>query len=171
MEDIFTLLNQFNVYITIGLCILVFVLIILNISSLHSTKKLKKNYKKLMRGTSSENLEELINGYLNKVEQISEDAKEVKDIYGGIQAQVKTCIKNVAMVRYKAFDNVGSDLSFSLVMLDDNYDGIIITSIYGRGESVVYAKPINKGLSRYDLSDEEKNILKEVCEKEKDNDK
>ncbi|KHD34503.1 hypothetical protein NL50_16820 [Clostridium acetobutylicum] len=168
MEDVLKLLNQFNVYITIGLCALVIILIILNLSSMHSMKKLKRDYRKLMRGSNAENLEELINGYLDKVEKINEDSKQVRDIYEELQDQVKKCVKNVAMVRYKAFENIGSDLSFSLVLLDDNYDGIMLTSIYGRGESVVYAKPINKGLSRYDLSEEEKNILKEVCEKVND---
>jgi len=44
-------------------------------------------------------------------------------------------------------------------MLDGNNNGIVITSIYGRNESTTYAKPIDKGISRYDLSEEEEKVL------------
>jgi hypothetical protein len=57
---------------------------------------------------------------------------------------------------------VGSDLSFSIALLDGNQNGVIITSIYGRNESTTYAKPIDKGISRYDLSEEEKKVLGQV---------
>lgn len=60
---------------------------------------------------------------------------------------------------------MGSDLSFSIAMLNGNNDGIVLTGIYGRDESVVYAKPIDKGISRYDLSEEEEQVLLEACNK------
>ncbi|EQB3123730.1 DUF4446 family protein, partial [Clostridium botulinum] len=43
--------------------------------------------------------------------------------------------------------------------LDNDNSGVILTSIFGRNESTTYAKPIDKGISRYDLSDEEKQVL------------
>ena len=43
--------------------------------------------------------------------------------------------------------------------------GIIITGIYGRNESTTYAKPIDKGISRYELSEEEDHALKEAMDK------
>ena len=69
---------------------------------------------------------------------------------------MKKCVQKVSIIRYKAFEDVGSDLSFSIALLDENNDGIILTGIYGRNESTTYAKPIDKGISRYDLSEEEK---------------
>ena len=58
-------------------------------------------------------------------------------------------------MRYKAFEDVGSDLSFSVAILDSYNDGIILTGIYSRHDSVTYAKPVDKGISRYELSEEE----------------
>ena len=63
------------------------------------------------------------------------------------------------MKRYKAFEDIGSDLSYSIAMLDGNNNGVIITSIYSRNESITYAKPIDNGISRYDLSEEENSVL------------
>ena len=39
---------------------------------------------------------------------------------------------------------------------------LLLTSIYGRNESTTYAKPIDKGISRYDLSEEEKKVLEQA---------
>ena len=65
-------------------------------------------------------------------------------------------------MRYQAFEDVGSDLSFSIAILDGNNDGIMLTGIYGRQESTTYAKPIDKGISRYDLSEEEIAVINEA---------
>lgn len=73
----------------------------------------------------------------------------------------------VSIVRYRAFEDVGSDLSYSIALLDNNNNGVILTGIYGRNESTTYAKPIDKGLSRYELSDEEKYVLKDAMNKVK----
>jgi len=59
------------------------------------------------------------------------------------------------LVRYNAFDKTGSDLSFSLALLNDHADGFVLTSIFGREDSRVYAKPISGGKSGYTLSEEE----------------
>ena len=66
---------------------------------------------------------------------------------------------------YKAFEDIGSDLSFSIAMLDENNDGLILTGIFGREESTTYVKPVDKGISRYDLSEEELTVLNEAINK------
>ena len=56
-------------------------------------------------------------------------------------------------------------LMHSIALLDDNNDGVVLTGIYARYESTTYAKPIDKGISRYDLSEEEKYVLKDAMNK------
>lgn len=68
-------------------------------------------------------------------------------------------IKKVGMVRYNPFSGVGGDQSFSVVMLDGNNNGLVLTSLYAQDGSRIYAKPIKKGLSEYALSEEEKKAL------------
>lgn len=165
MQDFLQIFNSISDYIIMALVVIVIILFVLVISCMHSSSKLKKRYRKLMRGVEGENLEKIITTYMDKIDEVKEESKEVREIYNNIDERLKKSIQKVAIVRYKAFENVGSDLSFSLALLDDNDDGVIITSIYGRDESFTYAKPINKGLSRYDLSEEEKEVLKQVSSK------
>ena len=112
-----------------------------------------------MRGVNNKNLEEMVISYLDKIDGVKEENNIMKEKYEQITQELKTCVQKTSMVRYRAFDDVGSDLSFSIALLDGNNNGAILTSIYGRNESTTYAKSIDKGISRYELSQEESKVL------------
>lgn len=68
-------------------------------------------------------------------------------------------IRNVAMLRYDAFQDMGGRLSFSLALLDSAGDGVILSSINAHSETRTYAKVIEGGQSTHDLSPEERQAL------------
>ena len=162
MQSIFNFINSAQIYITLALMILVLILIIIIIITYTSLNKLENRYRKLMRGVNNKNLEDMVISYLDKIDEVKEENKVMKQMYEEINGKLKTCVQKTSMVRYKAFDDVGSDLSFSIALLDGNNNGVILTSIYGRNESTTYAKPIDKGISRYDLSEEENKVLEQA---------
>ncbi|EJP6473978.1 DUF4446 family protein [Clostridium sp. L74] len=159
MTNIIEFININSAFIIVALAAIMILLFIILIINMVSLKKLKQKYKKFMRGSSNKSIEELINGYLDKIDEVKEETEYVKEIYSTIDKRVKSCIQKVAIVRYRAFDDVGSDLSYSIAFLDNDNSGVILTSIFGRNESTTYAKPIDRGISRYELSDEEKQVL------------
>lgn len=165
MTNIIEFINVNSAFIIIGLTAIMILLFIILIITMISLKKLKEKYKKFMRGSNNKNIEELINDYLDKVDKAKEETEYVKEIYSTIDKRVKACIQKVAIVRYRAFDDVGSDLSYSIAFLDNDNSGVILTSIFGRNESTTYAKPIDKGISRYELSEEENHVLNEAINK------
>ena len=61
----------------------------------------------------------------------------------------------MGLIRYNAFKDVGSDLSFALALLDRNNDGIVLNGLFGSDSSNIFAKPIKEGKSKYQLSQEE----------------
>ena len=63
------------------------------------------------------------------------------------------------MIRYNAFKDTGSDLSFALALLNDANDGIILNGIYSREMSNIYAKQVRNGKCNNKLSDEENKAL------------
>ena len=69
------------------------------------------------------------------------------------------CVQKVAIVRYNAFHNVGSDQSFSVALLDSEDNGVVFSGIFGRDSSTTYAKPINAGMSDYVLTGEEEEAI------------
>ena len=69
------------------------------------------------------------------------------------------CIKKIGMVRYSAFKDTGSDLSFALALLNEKNDGVILNGIYSREMSNIYAKQVKEGKTNNKLSEEEDKAL------------
>jgi len=69
-------------------------------------------------------------------------------------------IRNVGIVRFDAFEDMGGRLSFAVALLDEEGSGVVLSSINGRQETRIYAKPIGRGESRINLSDEESEAIR-----------
>lgn len=165
MQDALNLIQGLEPYIIVGLGIITLILFILIIVLFKSLSRLEKRYRRVMRGVNNNNLEELVTNYLDKVDESLKLSQDIKTLYDDMDLKIKECVQKVAVTRYKAFEDIGSDLSFSIALLNDDNDGVILTGIYGRNESTTYAKPIDKGISRYDLSEEEMQVLNEAMNK------
>ncbi|GAB6168754.1 DUF4446 family protein [Clostridium carnis] len=165
MENVLNMINEYSSFIVIGLFIITILLFIIVIVLIKSVNKLEAKYRRMMRGINGKNLEELINTKLDEIDNALNNSNEALNECKVIKEEIKGCVNKVAIMRYKAFSDVGSDLSFSIAILDSYNDGIILTGIYARQESTTYAKPIDKGISRYDLSEEEIHVLNEAINK------
>jgi Protein of unknown function (DUF4446) len=64
-------------------------------------------------------------------------------------------LRHVAVVRYDAFGDVSGAQSWSLAILDDAGDGVVVTAINGREAARTYAKNVRAGKSDAALSPEE----------------
>jgi hypothetical protein len=72
-----------------------------------------------------------------------------------IAERLGCAVRHVGLVRFDALPGLAGMFSFSLALLDDARDGVVMTSIYGRSDSRLYAKPLAEGLSDIPLTDEE----------------
>ncbi|MGI6365713.1 MAG: DUF4446 family protein [Bacillota bacterium] len=119
-----------------------------------------KAYKKMTALVRGGNIEEHI---CNLEERFAEQQKLLESLGLSIEAvksELKSFPRHWHLVRYNAFDKTGSDLSFTLALLNDQMDGFVLTSIFGREDSRVYAKPLLGGKSQYALSQEEQQAIK-----------
>ena len=73
-------------------------------------------------------------------------------------------IQKVGVVRYNAFENTGSDLSFALALLDNKDNGIVLNGIFSRESSNLYAKPVISGKSSYSISEEEEKAIEKAIQ-------
>ena len=144
----------------IGIVVANLILLILYISNLLSLKKMNKNYKVFIKKLGNgNNIEETLKKYIDKVEVVDNKNKEIAEYCNKLDKSISLCIKKVGMVRYSAFKDTGSDLSFALALLNDNNDGVILNGIYSREMSNIYAKQIQNGKSINKLSEEENQAL------------
>lgn len=142
------------------LVILVLVLVMLYIISVTNLKKLRKNYSNFMKKLGNgNNIEEILKEYIKRVETVEAKNNEIISYCKSLDDNIKICVQKIGVVRYNAFKDTGSDLSFTLALLDDKNDGIVLNGIYARDSSNIFAKPIEKGESKYVLSNEEKEAI------------
>jgi hypothetical protein len=90
-----------------------------------------------------------------KIERLEQAVRALNAIDNRQQPLIEGSVRRVALLRYDAFEDVGGQLSFSCALLDEHGTGVVLTSINGRQETRVYAKPVAEGTSTYNLSFEE----------------
>jgi uncharacterized protein YjiS (DUF1127 family) len=64
-------------------------------------------------------------------------------------------LRDLAIVRYDALNEMSGQLSFSVALLNAAGDGVVLSSINGRAETRTYAKPVVAGQGTEELSPEE----------------
>ncbi|HSH37083.1 DUF4446 family protein [Schnuerera sp.] len=155
MEQIIKFIEIYNVEITFGTLVAFIVLLILYLISEIRISRIKKKYNELVHGIEGVNIEELLiqNGY--RIEQLRDDFSDLYKKVDNLDTKLTFAIQKVGFIRYNAFADMGSELSFSIAFLDNFLNGFVLTSIYGREQSACYAKPIKNGKSVYPLSVEE----------------
>jgi len=156
-ENALTFMGDYFFEIVLSGAILIFLIIIMIImvSNWIKIRKLSKKYDEFMLGADYGNIEDLLGKCISETKEIKEKYKENEIKINNIERNLLECIQKIGIVRYNAFDNVGSDLSFCIALLDYNNDGIVLSGIYSRDNSMNYAKPIVNGKSKYALSAEE----------------
>ena len=127
--------------------------------------KLNKKYKNFMQKIGNgKNIEEDLENYMYKSERIQKQNLEILNNIKNIENDLAKCIKKIGMVRYNAFRDTGSNLSFALALLDENNNGVVLNGIYSREMSNIYAKPVENGVSPYTVSDEEKEAIQKAVQ-------
>ena len=90
---------------------------------------------------------------------LKKENNEIERYCQKLDTDSKNYLKKIGLVRYNAYKDTGSNLSFALAILNEHNTGIVLNGIYGRDTSNIYAKPIVEGKCEYALSNEEKDAL------------
>ena len=89
------------------------------------------------------------------VDGLPEDVTGLRREVAALRAEGAAALRHVALVRYDAFGEMGGHLSWSVALLDDRGDGVLLTSIHGRSDARTYAKSVSGWSSDQQLSPEE----------------
>lgn len=148
-----------NTFYVIGVSILIVVTLVISIYNMYRIRMLIDKYNKFMKNLEGRNLEESLERFMKRVEEVYEKSLRLENHANEIDRTLLKCFQKVGVVRYSAFEDVGSDLSFVIALLDGNDNGFVINGIYSREGCSTYAKPIINGKSKYTLSAEELQAL------------
>ena len=93
------------------------------------------------------------------IDAVPEDVLGLRQEVAALRAEARGALRHLSVVRYDAFDDMGGQLSWSLALLDDAGDGVVLTSIHGRSDARTYAKNVTAWLSDQQLSPEEQDAI------------
>jgi hypothetical protein len=104
----------------------------------------------------------ILEGQAKQIQRLEQAARSLNATDRRQEALIEGAVRRVGVIRYDAFEDVGGRLSFSCALLDDHGNGVVMTSINGRQDTRVYAKPITDGRSPYNLSIEEEEAIRQA---------
>jgi len=133
--------------------------LILTVSTRAELRHVNDSYNTLIEYLGDDKSRDLLHELASLIRGIEHDNRITEMDIAQIYALLEYCVQKVAVVRYNAFHNVGSDQSFSVALLDSGDSGVVISGIYGRDTSTTYAKPIQAGASDYVLTEEEESAI------------
>lgn len=93
------------------------------------------------------------------LDTVPEDVLGLRQEVAALRAEAAGALRHLGIVRYDAFSDVGGRLSWSVALLDDHGDGVVLTSIHGRSEARSYAKSIAGWTCDQPLSPEEQDAV------------
>lgn len=122
---------------------------------------LDKRITRLLRGGKTGSLEETIHSLENETKSLSAFRSEIEKYLRTVEKRLNRSVQGVSTVRFQAFRGIGDggNQSFASAFINENGDGVIISSIYSRDVVGIYAKPIENGKSRFELTEEEKDAV------------
>jgi hypothetical protein len=107
-------------------------------------------------------LRELLQGQARQIQQLEAAVRSLSATDRRQGGLIEGAVRHLGLVRYDAFEDVGGRLSFSCALLDAKGNGVVMTSINGRQDTRVYAKPVTEGRSAYSLSIEEEEAIRQA---------
>ena len=156
---------QDNLTLVVGVMGLVIIaLAIVVFAQSRSIRRAADAYRSLVSDSQGGSLQQLLDSHLGKVIEVGTRMEELGALYETLETRSRGSLQHVGMVRFNPFEDTGSDQSFAIALLDDRRDGIVLSSLHGRGQTRVFAKPVEGGTSTHQLSDEEAQAIRVAIE-------
>lgn len=119
----------------------------------------ERRLKRFFLGKKARDLEETITGLGANIKKLESAAEKMQAQLEAHEARIKKSIRGVETVRFNPFPDQGGNQSFAIGMVNEEGDGLVLSSMYGRERMSVFAKPVKAGKSAYELTAEEKEAL------------
>ncbi len=102
---------------------------------------------------------------------LSRDTKELQVFRSELEKYLKLAelrlrgsLQGIGVVRFNPFsgDGSGGNQSFCVALLDERYSGVVLSTLYARDRVGVYAKPVEQGVSTFELTAEEQEAIEKA---------
>lgn len=162
MENINKIISANSFIIVMVLSIITIAAIVLIVMQMIKLKKLKERVDTFTQGMHGISVEKLLATFGKDIKDIHRDMILNEDRFTRLETNLSFCVQKVGYVKYNAFQDSASELSFSICFLDKFNNGVLLSVIHGREQSVSYGKMIKNGESVVPLSEEEQSAVEKA---------
>jgi len=131
----------------------------LSIFSLARLFVLDRRLTRLLAGKTAGDFEELINEFVKTARRLDERTRLIAQEIDRINERLAKALQKIHTIRFNPFRDQGGNQSFATCLMDENGDGVVISSLYSRDKVSIYAKPLKQGQSEHELSGEEREAI------------
>lgn len=149
-------MNHLQIGLLAGVIIVLVWVVVLSVSFY----KERRFMRSITDGVTKKDLRALLKSLADSLKTVSGELNHVNREIAAIQKADQKHLQKIGLVRYNPFTDTGGDQSFCLCFLDQNNDGIIVTSLHSREQTRIYAKGVSQGKTEgYALAKEEEQAL------------
>lgn len=158
MASLYSFLSPYYAPILAGLLILQVGFLFWLLYCQAEIRRLNRRIRRLVETGEGQDLVQVLERF-HDLGEVREALDRLQERVADLRVGFEGCLSRMGLVRFNAFPDTGSDLSFALALLTHEGSGFILTSLYARDETRVFIKPVQDGRSRYRLSEEEEKAL------------
>jgi hypothetical protein len=123
---------------------------------------LRRRLRRVLPEGESGGIDEILDRQLKSMGSLTERVDALNKLHHELEDLSQRTIQKVAVIRYNPFADTGGDQSFAIALLDSLGNGVVLSSLHSRTDTRVFAKPVQSGRSRFQLSDEEQDAIKKA---------
>jgi len=122
-------------------------------------RRLRERYDRLFSGAGGADLQMSLEALMDRLEDFKDRIGRQETNVRQLQRTLGHSVQGVGIVRFRAFQDTGGDQSFAMALVDGGGNGVILSALYSREGTRLYAKPLTAWGSSYNISDEERQAL------------
>lgn len=148
------IIGNYTLLISIGATVLAIILLIAVIM-------LRAKINRLLGSSDAKSIEETLVIQKKDLDDLLEFQRDAIGYFKSVEERLRRSVQSVETIRYNPFKGTGDggNQSFATTFINEEGNGVVISSLYSRERVSVFSKPIKSFKSEYELSEEEAETL------------
>lgn len=114
---------------------------------------------RLLQGKDAKSLEDSFTWITDEIKRMNANELVTEKALNNLNMRLKKSLSGFKTIRFNPFPDQGGNQSFAIALVNEEGDGVIVSSLYSRERTSVFAKPVKGGVSEFELTAEEKQAL------------
>ena len=123
--------------------------------------RLEVKLKKFLVGTGAKNISDSFVHIDTSLKDLAQFRKELEEYLRSVEKRLRQSIQGVHTVRFNPFKGTGAggNQSFATAFLNEEGDGVVLSSLYSRDRVSIFSKPLSAYKSEFELTKEERDAI------------